>query len=292
MAHKHYVGAKGAIYVGGANHIGNEKMLNAYEPSKQWIAEQKHDGWWYCLDVANGSYAGFSRAGNALFPKFVNKNIVQGINSNRCVLVGELLKDHVALFDVMELDGELMKLRTYESRRALLESMYEKFTGDTRNVFRITKRWHSGFEAAFTEVIKIGGEGLMLKKLTSTGVSTNKQGKIDEWVKVKRMQTTDAVLVGFARTPKGGTTCVWGMWDEVKETWIEVMKCSFSGCDAEGRDAFIGRVAELEGFEVQKSGALTSPGFVKWRDDKPPRDCVLPGASEKKRIANNVIGRF
>lgn len=45
MAHKHYVGAKGAIYVGGANHIGNEKLLAGYESSGEWVAEQKHDGW-------------------------------------------------------------------------------------------------------------------------------------------------------------------------------------------------------------------------------------------------------
>lgn len=292
MAHKHYVGAKGAIYVGGANHIGNEKLLAGYESSGEWVAEQKHDGWWLCVEVVNGEHSSFSRSANSLFPTFFNKSAIKGINSSNCVLVGELLKDHVALFDVMGVGGELTRLRTYESRRRLLESMYEKFSGDARNVFRMTRRWDSGFEAAFAEVIKAGGEGLMLKKVTSIAVPTNQQGKIDEWVKVKRMQTTDAVLVGFDKTPKGGTTCVWGMWDETRSAWIEVMKCSFDGCVSEERERFVGRVAEIEGFEVQKSGAVTSPGFVRWRDDKSPRDCVLPVTSEKRRVANNVVGRF
>lgn len=290
MAYVHYTGAKSAIYCGGVQYQGNELKLASYDRGGEWIAEQKEDGWWICIEWDGvGELKMTSRSG-----KPIDAPIVVGmfVGLPRLVVCGEFVgDDSVRLFDCLVLGKLMLNCQSYNARRAMLEAVYGKMNTHARKVFSLVQRWGDGFIAAYRSVVANGGEGLMLKKKSSTACPSNQAGKIDEWVKVKKMETQDVVLVGFHRTPKNGITGAWGMWNTVSKKFIEVMRGGVLGFELEDRGKFLNRVAEFEGFEVQDSGALASPHFVRWRDDKVPCDCVLPSTSVNKKVArfNEVI---
>ena len=103
-------------------------------------------------------------------------------------------------------------------------------------------------------------------------------------LKVKHSVTVDYVVTGILYT-QGGTRDgeANGVQGALYLNGILCDTCKIPNLPHKWRrkmqdnpDAFIGRVVEARGQRVFKSGALRHPAFVRWRKDKPAKECVKP----------------
>jgi ATP-dependent DNA ligase len=116
-------------------------------------------------------------------------------------------------------------------------------------------------------------EGWVLKEESSSA-----------WWKIKLEETYDLIVTGFNLSTEGRHE---GMLKSLKcsayigDTLVEV--ANVSGMNDETRYAFdedadVGRVVEVKANLVAARGRLRHPCFVRWRDDKPAKSCVLNAA--------------
>lgn len=102
--------------------------------------------------------------------------------------------------------------------------------------------------------------------------------------RMKRAVSMDYVCMGFEDSDSD-TYAGWGVASILGGLYIDgslVQVCRVPGITDElraeffnNREKYVGRVFEAHGKRVFKSGALRHPEFIRWRDDKLPKDCVL-----------------
>jgi ATP-dependent DNA ligase len=143
------------------------------------------------------------------------------------------------------------------------------------------------------EVWARGGEGIILKRRDSL------YGDERAWVKVKREETHDVVVMGFAEAKAestkvdgsvsvtkyaGGVGAIrFGQWAVDPEDGLSALtECgTCSGFDDPTRadmtahpEKYLGRVLEITCQLREPSGAFRHPRFSRWRDDKDASQCV------------------
>jgi len=151
--------------------------------------------------------------------------------------------------------------------------------------------------AFFEQARRLGLEGVVGKRADSP----YRAGRSPHWVKVRADRTDDFVVAGFT-APKGsragfgalhvawydGDSLVYagrvgtGFRDEdlvaVRDTLeglaVETPPCEGAPAGAEHRWISPTVVAEVRYKEVTDEGLLRQPVFVRFRDDKPPQDCL------------------
>ena len=290
-----------------------------------WLLEWKWDGIRLQLIRRDGEVALWSRGEERLDGRFPEIEVAAATLPRDCVIDGELLawRDgdapmpftalqtriqrrkpgaktladvpaRVLAYDLLELQGEDLRLRPLSERRALLESLLGEHA-DPRIVIspRVAA---AGWEVAAVlreDARERGVEGLMLKRAASTYQSGRRRGDWWKW-KIDPL-TIDAVLLyaqsGHGRRSTLYTDYTFGVWDG--ETLVPVAK-AYSGLDDKeilSLDSWI-RANTLErfgpvrsvkphhvfelGFEAvnaskrHKSGiAVRFPRILRWRHDKP-----------------------
>jgi ATP-dependent DNA ligase len=199
---------------------------------------------------------------------------------------------HYLAFDVLLIDDDLVLERPFAERRALLEQL-------TANGIGLTPLTR---DPAETEPWFAHGEGVVAKDLAAP----YRPGKRAGMVKVKRVRTIDAVVVGYRPGKEDGTvgSLILGLYDP--EGKLHVVGHS-SGLRAAEKRAL---VATLEPYEtgvrghgdpsrwksekdlewislrpelvVEVTFDHASDGrirhgtkILRWREDKPPRECRL-----------------
>ncbi len=207
------------------------------------------------------------------------------------MLAGQTPARYVA-FDLLALGDESWTGRPFEERRAELERSVPAgidITPLTRDPDEAEPWLHSG-------------EGVVAKDVRAP----YRPGQRTGMVKVKRVRTIDAVVVGYRPGKEEGTvgSLILGLYDEGGE--LHVVGHS-SGLKAAEKRALVERLApyetgnrghgdpsrwksekELEWIELRPelvvevrfdhaSGGRIRHGtrIVRWRDDKPPRECLL-----------------
>lgn len=135
------------------------------------------------------------------------------------------------------------------------------------------------FEAAEMKLIEIartkGMEGYILKRQPG-----------DQMAKVKVLGTYDVIVTGTTEAKEGKTgkwkgligALVCSAYNKAGEL-VEVTQCSGMTDDERRRftaEKPIGQVIEVEANEVTKYGKLKHPRFVRIRDDKNARECLVP----------------
>ena len=144
----------------------------------------------------------------------------------------------------------------------------------------------SSLRKRYDEIVASGGEGTVLKDRVSPYLPGKRKG----WIKIKRVETIDAIIMGYI--PIGGKGVVservghantpgalkYGQYKDGE--LVEVGKVG--GLTDEERlmfakrgDELLGSVIEIEGQEIGKNGALRHPRFIRLRDDKQPKECKL-----------------
>lgn len=137
----------------------------------------------------------------------------------------------------------------------------------------------TGKRKFFDGIVAVGGEGVMVKDLNSQyhpGLRSN------GWTKVKRMDSWDTVIVGFTEGKGKYEGVIGAIRYGFMENGVlkEVGKSSgmtdaYRTMFAEDPASYIGRVAEIEGQEIGKNGAIRFPRFLRLRDDKLPEECSV-----------------
>lgn len=290
-----------------------------------WLLEWKWDGIRLQLIRRQSEVALWSRGEERLDGRFPEIEIAAMTLPRDCVIDGELLvwldgdaplpftalqtriqrrkpgaktladtPARVLAYDLVELDGEDLRMRPLAQRRTLLESLLAEHD-DPRIVVSPLVRARSWEEAALLRegARERGVEGLMLKRAASVYQSGRRRGDWWKW-KIDPL-TIDAVLLyaqsGHGRRSTLYTDYTFGVWDGA--TLVPVAK-AYSGLDDKeilALDSWI-RANTLErfgpvrsvkahhvfelGFEAvnrskrHKSGiAVRFPRILRWRHDKP-----------------------
>ena len=158
-------------------------------------------------------------------------------------------------------------------------------------------------ELMYEHATRMRLEGIVAKKADSIYVSA----RSGSWMKIRAVQTGDFVVVGWSEPDAAhpalsslhlarhrgdtlvhagsvGTGFTAGQLGEIRATLLEI---EVAECPATGEGTFVpGRVqrwvrpelvVEVNYKEWTEAGLLRHPAFVRFRDDKQPRECVLEG---------------
>lgn len=198
-------------------------------------------------------------------------------------------------FDVLQLFGKDYRTERFSVRKLALEKIafalpsvpYQIWSRrgqlkgeghDASAIFKLVQTYPLR-EAGFLwdqYVVDKGYEGLVFKH------SDHAYGT--PWGRMKKVLTMDYVVVGF--NPSTAKTKAGKMVQSIQAGLIVngVMKvvANIGGLDhALSSDMFkdpgkyLGRVFEAEGKDLFESGALRHPNFLRFRDDKDPKECKL-----------------
>jgi len=275
-------------YYQGCGGIANPDSFRHFE-GKGYCAEEKWDGIWAACIIQNGRPQFWSRN-----DKWKTEGGVSDLSKldlsaiDDTVLVGELMafsqaakkQDQITynVYDIIRYKGQDVSFRDINSRRKILETVIS--LPIYQNRFQITPRYYKDFKKVYEDIVKRGGEGIILKKTTGN-TSYHGNTRTPHWYKVKKEVRISYVVTGY-----NDSTC--DSWaGEVKsiigglyQNGKLIPVCNVGAMNASARSWFsshrkegIGLVVECKGYEIFKSGALRHPSLIGIRDDVEPKDC-------------------
>jgi bifunctional non-homologous end joining protein LigD len=176
---------------------------------KIWAYELKYDGFRAVVGIVNGDVAMWSRNELDLAPRFPTvAAALSKLKLPDVVLDGEIvvLDEHGAprfqllqqgdrrellfVFDILWLDGQDLRKRTYDERRALLEKTLKRAPA----AVRVAETLDTTGDEALERAKKSGWEGIIAKRRTS--VYEPRRSK--EWLKIKAINEQELVVVGWS----------------------------------------------------------------------------------------------
>lgn len=267
----------------------------------EYIAEEKYDGIWCDISFdKNGDVSLISRTGKEKTNAQLNslhRYLKENLGLKNSNVIGELAfssqkgtdfaRQHghhkIDVIDVVKLNGEDLTKEPLLERKAILADILKKLDPLWANLgwYRFVKDGHE-VEKLFKEVVKQGGEGLIIKDTKDENYRFG--GKSPLWYKIKKFITFDYVIMGFSETESadfrdrgwiGGV--IGGLYVDgelVKKITVGSMTFEWRERFSKEGDKFIGKVMEVGGFELFKSGALRHPSFVGMHDEKSPKECI------------------
>lgn len=203
------------------------------------------------------------------------------------------------IFDVVMLKGRKTWKLPYSERHSILRELIDNNQSDYLKIPRLY-RGEKDKREIYAKIIERGGEGIILKDLNAI----YEFGRSRSWIKVKKTETYDVIITGYEEANRwyaepGETGADGKLYPDGRETkfykkgWIGAIKFSWykdgelveagqcSGVSDEVREeisnsrkAFLGKVIEVTCQEHLKTGGLRHPQFLRFRDDKNPRECV------------------
>jgi bifunctional non-homologous end joining protein LigD len=202
----------------------------------------------------------------------------------------------IYLFDLMALEGFDLRGLPLVKRKALLEKLLP-----AAGPLRYSAHFEKDGEALYDRAVGLGLEGIVAKKADSL----YKSGRSDNWLKIRADKTGDFVVVGYT-APKGsrggfgalhlggyaGGTLVYvgraGSGFSAKQLKevsadlerLAIPKPPFEApvpAEAESHWVHPSLVAEVRYKEITGDGLLRQPVFLRFRDDKKPEECGIPG---------------
>jgi bifunctional non-homologous end joining protein LigD len=173
-----------------------------------WAYELKYDGFRAVCAIVDGSIAMWSRNELDLAPRFpAVAAALSKVKGPEVVIDGEIvvLDEHGAprfqllqqgdrreilvVFDILWVDGEDLRKRTYDERRAILEKTLKRTPAAIKVAEKITT---SGAEA-LERAKKSGWEGIIAKRRSS--VYEARRSK--EWLKIKAINEQELIVIGW-----------------------------------------------------------------------------------------------
>lgn len=197
----------------------------------------------------------------------------------------------MVVYDIIKWDGEDFTNKNTLERFKILEELVKDANSEkielveTHILNKLADENRKMCEKLFSDAIKRGEEGLMLKEISlkyKVGGERTKQ-----MYKIKKILTKDYVIIGFDKTnaptyrSRGLTVSAMrlGLFNSKGEL---VPTGATSAFDLAWRKEFstrmqdyIGVVVEVGCYEVFSSGAPRSAWFIRLRPDKLPQDCTF-----------------
>jgi hypothetical protein len=268
-------------YQGIGKVIKDPKKLNEIEATRQYIAEPKMDGIWCAIIIDKSGIISEikSRHEKTKITKGFKFFIGRKTNIPNSILIGELIttKNELHIFDIVRYKAKNTKNLDNEKRRTLIEKL-----NIYKNKISLVPRFKDSFLKHYNEIVKKGGEGLVLKKI-GEGTKYIPNSRTPDWLKIKKFMTTDYVIMGFDTSTsskyKGMIKAIrLGLYKN--GTLKEVCKCgSMKENDrkffTDNKEKLINKVIEVGGYDVFPSGATRHPFFIKLRPDLKPTDANI-----------------
>lgn len=279
--------------------IGDEKDLERsgyiYEPKLDGIRALFHYG-------KNPTFE--SRNGKDLTTRFSSIRVPL-IKASKCVIDGEivaydakgipdfnLLQNNgtavFVAFDILEKDGVNLRNEPLMERKKVLHATLKE--NATVQLIFYTEQGKKLWSA----MKKLGAEGVIAKKKDSV----YQEGKrSDSWVKIKFLQTVDAVVIGFTEAKRKISSLALGLYDNGTLTFIGKVGTGFdeqfiehfypklvnimttTKSEALPKEIIAVKprfVAEVEYLEFTPDCKLRAPVFKRLRDDKNVSECTFP----------------
>ena len=245
-----------------------------------------------------------SRNGKDLTARFSNIHVPQ-IKASTCVIDGEIVafdskgnpdfnllqNDGDAVFvafDILEKDGVNLRNKPLMERKKVLHATLKE--NPTVQLIFYTEQG----KKLWSVMKKRGAEGVIAKK--KDGVY--QEGKrSDSWVKIKFLQTLDAIVIGFTETKRKISSLALGLYDDGTVTFIGKVGTGFDEQFIERfypqlvkimtakKDESLPKeiipvkprfVAEVSYLEFTPDCKLRAPVFKRLRDDKDVSECRFP----------------
>jgi len=174
---------------------------------KSWAFELKYDGFRAVTAIVDGSVAMWSRNKLDLAPRFPSVAAAfSKLKLPEVVLDGEVVvldaqgaprfqllqqggHELYVVFDILWLDGEDLRKRSYEERRALLVKTLRRAPSS----ISVSEQLEGGGDAALNRAKKSGWEGIVAKRRTSTYEGRRSK----EWLKIKAINEQELIVVGW-----------------------------------------------------------------------------------------------
>jgi bifunctional non-homologous end joining protein LigD len=297
-----------------------------------WLFEVKLDGYRMRAACQDGEPILYSRKGLAYTESFPEiARAVKAIPFEGVILDGELVVTNSAGHPNFNMLQARAKLGAREAKRAAIESPATLYVFDLlafagydlrklplvkrkqilRKVLpetgplRYSEHFEKNGEALYEQVVKLGLEGIMAKKMDSP----YRSGRSSDWLKIRADRIDDFVVVGFtkgkgARSGFGslhvaayvGDTLIYcgragsgftgAQLDEVSEQLHALVRKTPPCQPPPGGQLPKGPdhtwvepklVCDVRYKEMTKDGLLRQSVFLRFRDDKKPQDVVMPG---------------
>jgi hypothetical protein len=274
--------------------IRHPESLNKLEATGQYEVEKKLDGIWCSIHTNNEGVIDkiISRHGKTKTTKGFNKFLGRDLVLKDTILIGELItkKAELHIFDIVKLLGHIVSTLDNERRRSILEKLHIYVEGIT-----LVSRFKDKFLEHFNEIIKAGGEGLVVKKI-GKGTHYIPNSRTADWMKLKKAMTMDYVIMGYdISTSKSHTDMIknihLGLYKNGKLEKVGLvgsMKMKEREFFTKEGHKLIGKVVEVGGNEVFPSGAMRHPYFIKMRSDLTRHDANI----EKVEIKEDAYQHY
>jgi bifunctional non-homologous end joining protein LigD len=207
------------------------------------------------------------------------------------------------VFDLLAFEGYDVRPLPLEKRKAVLAKLLPR-----AGALRYSEHFETKGEDLYEHVVRLGLEGIMAKKADSA----YRGGRSANWLKIRADRTDDFAVVGYSR-PKGsrggfGALLVGGYSDgkltftgrvgsgfdakQLKDVGAELEAAvrPTTPCEAgpipQGDDIVWVEprlVIEVRFKEITPDGLLRQPVFMRFRDDKEPKDCVIQGDGRREK---------
>ena len=169
-----------------------------------WLHEIKHDGFRILAQRDSAGVRLFTRAGNDFSDRFpfiatavgklpVRSCLIDGeaiVCDENGLAVFDLIRGHdsktsamLCAFDLLELDGEDLRRKPIETRKALLAKLLQERRRfeDSHSSLVLNQHYEEDGAIVFREACKLGCEGIVSKRLGSI----YRRGRSPLWLKVK-----------------------------------------------------------------------------------------------------------
>ena len=264
------------------------ELLENMEQTGDYYAQPKCDGIWAVIFGVHGKNIILSR--NSQQKKLEELPFV----GEGCAIVGELgygsqeaatRKEKLGhgfidVFDILYFEGGYVGAEPEAKRRVhFLEiwSLWQNLSGN-KEYFNLLPVWLDGFADHY----KQQPEGLVLKKKNNGQYICD--SKNPGWIKVKKEYDWDMVVMDWelsdATTKSSVPTAKNIITGQYKNGKLTAM-CKIGGLSldlaediAQNFNSYKGEVVVVHGYSRFKSGAIRHPGFIRFRDDKLPAECV------------------
>lgn len=271
-----------------------QEQLEDLEADCEWIAEEKNDGQWaYCV-VINGKPEFYDRYGNRV--NFMGD--FRGDSLGDGVIIGEMSRgteymvaerkrrgyDFFCVHDMLVERSEDMRTWQGKNRHEALKRWYFALGIKAKRRFPINPQWTFDFCGHY----RAAHEGLVLKHKDAGPYVA---GKSMDWIKAKKSETSDMILMGCAMSDapsKQGhakhVVCGQFMGDlPWPKALVEVpVNGEWAQKFGENFDLYWGDVVAVKHLGRTASGSCRSPSLVvecgdAIRTDKRAADCTWEG---------------
>jgi bifunctional non-homologous end joining protein LigD len=271
-------------------------MRAAFPEIARAVAALPYDGL-----ILDGEIVVLDDAGHPSFNRLQNRARLSGLPLIKRAAVETPATFYV--FDLLAFEGYDVRPLPLEKRKAVLAKLLPR-----AGALRYSEHFETKGEDLYEHVVRLGLEGIMAKKADSA----YRGGRSANWLKIRADRTDDFAVVGYSR-PKGsrggfGALLVGGYSDgkltftgrvgsgfdakQLKDVGAELEAAvrPTTPCEAgpipQGDDIVWVEprlVIEVRFKEITPDGLLRQPVFMRFRDDKEPKDCVIQGDGRREK---------